>query len=106
MAELCEYGGTDKLYENRARWSYSPGVSLATSLFTPCVSGRPPNWRLEGVYQTEQYRGKVVGPGTSTAFEIYTKGNTVDSRTVSKMLAQVDNAVPRQPGQRTAWSQT
>ena len=35
----------------------------------------------------------------SKTFKIYTKGNTVDSRRVSKNLAQVDKAVPRQPGQ-------
>ena len=42
----------------------------------------------------------------SNTFTIYTKGNTVDSRKVSKKLAQVDNAVPRQLGQGTVWSQT
>ena len=42
----------------------------------------------------------------SNTFKVYTKGNTVDSRTVSKKLAQVDKAVPRQPGQGTVCSET
>ena len=42
----------------------------------------------------------------SNIFKIFTKGNTVDSRTVSKKLTQVDKAVPRQLGQGTVWSQT
>lgn len=42
----------------------------------------------------------------SNTFKIYTQGNTVDSRKVSKKLAQVGKAVPRQPGQGTVWNQT
>ena len=41
-----------------------------------------------------------------STFKIYTKLNTVDSRRVSKKLAQADKAVPTQPGQGTVWSQT
>ena len=42
----------------------------------------------------------------TNTFEIHTKENIIDSRTVSKNLAQVNKAVPRQPGQGTGWSQT
>ena len=37
----------------------------------------------------------------SNTFKIYTKGDAADSPTVSKKLAQVDKAVPRQPTQGT-----
>ena len=42
----------------------------------------------------------------SNTFKISTKGKNVDSRRISKKLAQVGNLVLRQPGQGTVWSQT
>ena len=42
----------------------------------------------------------------SNTFKIYTQGNNVDCRSVSKKLSQIGKAIPRQPGQGTVWSQT